>query len=350
MEYVSALLREMELRRETLPAEVIASTLYFGGGTPSLLEPDLAARIIEAAKQLFALEPTAEITLEANPGTINREKLAAYRSIGVNRLSLGMQSFSDTMLRRLGRVHTVREGIDAYQTARDVGFTNIGIDLIHSLPGQKQEMWLSELDLAVAYRPEHISAYGLTIEAGTPFQIMERNGELTLPEEEETAVMFEQTSEVLRKAGYEHYEISNFALPGFRSRHNQVYWKRADYLGFGAGAHSFLSTPSFGCRWKNPEIPENYMQAVANGVASKEELSIITEREAMSERLFLGLRMLEGVDCDMFIKEFGVTIEETFPSELHKLLSDKLLERSHGHIRLSSKGLILANQVFMRFV
>jgi oxygen-independent coproporphyrinogen-3 oxidase len=173
---------------------------------------------------------------------------------------------------------------------------------------------------------------------------------LTLPGEEEAAVMFEQTSEVLRKAGYEHYEISNFAIPGFRSRHNQVYWNRADYLGFGAGAHSFLSTPPFGCRWKNPEIPETYMQAIANGVAPREELSIITEREAMSERLFLGLRMLDGVDCDKFLMEFGVTLDGAFPSELHKLISNGLLERRHERVRLSRRGLILANQVFAKFV
>lgn len=349
-EYVSALLREMELRRDTLPAEVTASTLYLGGGTPSLLEPALVARIIEATGRLFALEPDAEITLEANPGTVTRINLAAYRSIGVNRLSLGIQSFSDTMLRRLGRIHTVRDATDAYKAARDVGFSNIGIDLIHSLPGQNREMWRIELDRAVAYRPEHISAYGLTIEAGTPFHAMEQKGELTLPGEEEAAVIFEQTSEVLLNAGYEHYEISNFALPSFRSRHNQIYWKRADYLGFGAGAHSFLSYPPFGRRWKNPDKPEIYMQAIAKGVAPEEELSILTEREAFSEKLFLGLRMLEGIDGDMFRQECGVTLEEAFPSALTKLLSDDLLERRHGRIRLSRRGLLLANQVFARFV
>ena len=349
-EYVAALLHEMKLRREDLHYELTASSLYFGGGTPSLLEPELIARIIEAAQQLFALEPDAEITLEANPGTINREKLAAYHSIGINRLSLGVQSFSDTMLRRLGRVHTAIDASNAYQAARDAGFINISIDLIHSLPGQDRELWLNDLDHLAAYRPEHISAYGLTIEDGTPFHAMMQKGEMSLPEEEESAVMFEQTSEVLRNAGYEHYEISNFSLPGHRSRHNQVYWKRTDYLGFGAGAHSFLSTSPFGCRWKNPENPEQYMQAVANGAASKEEFIIITKQEAMTERLFLGLRMMEGVDCGMFIKEFGVSIEDAFPSEFPKLISDDLLELCLGNIRLTGKGLILANQVVMRFV
>ena len=226
--YTDALIREMELRRDTLPDGASASTLYLGGGTPSLLEPALVERIINAASRLFSLEPAAEITIEANPGTVNREKLADYRSAGVNRLSLGIQSFSEEMLARLGRLHTVHEGLSSFAAARTAGFANIGIDLIHSLPGQTLEMWRAELDRAVALRPEHISAYGLTIEAGTPFHDMERSGELVLPEEETAAEMFENTSDLLIEAGFEHYEISNFSLPGFRSRHNQVYWQRGD--------------------------------------------------------------------------------------------------------------------------
>ena len=200
-EYVAALLGEMELRRESMAGDVTASTLYFGGGTPSLLSPPSVTQIIKAATRLFAMQADAEITIEANPGTVTRDKLAGYRLAGVNRLSLGMQSFSDPMLSRLGRAHTVRDGLDAFAAARDAGFANIGIDLIHSLPGQKPEMWRAELDRAVELRPEHISAYGLTIEAGTPFHAMEQRGELTLPGEEEAAGMFEQTSELLCQAG-----------------------------------------------------------------------------------------------------------------------------------------------------
>jgi oxygen-independent coproporphyrinogen-3 oxidase len=340
----------MALRRESIAGDVTASTLYFGGGTPSLLSPSFVARIIAAATRLFALQADAEITIEANPGTVTRDKLAGYRLAGVNRLSLGMQSFSDTMLSRLGRAHTARDGLDAFAAARDSGFANIGIDLIHSLPGQKPEMWRAELDRAVELRPEHISAYGLTIEAGTPFHAMEQRGELTLPGEEEAAGMFEQTSELLRQAGYEHYEISNFALPGFRSRHNQVYWQRGSYLGFGAGAHSFLADPRFGSRWNNPDRPETYLQSVGSGIAPREGLAMIKEREAQAEKLFLGLRMLEGVDGESFRREFGVTLEGAYPAELPGLLGEGLLEWREGRLRLTRRGIILANQVFIRFV
>ncbi len=348
--YIDALVREMELRCDTLPEETYASTLYLGGGTPSLLEPALVERIINAASRLFSLKPTAEITIEANPGTVNRERLADYRSAGVNRLSLGIQSFSEDMLACLGRVHTVHDGLSSFAAARTAGFANIGIDLIHSLPGQTLEMWRAELDRAVDLRPEHISAYGLTIEAGTPFHAMERSGELALPDEETAAEMFENTSEQLGEAGFEHYEISNFSLPGFRSRHNQVYWQRGNYLGFGAGAHSFLSSPPFGSRWKNPDTPESYMQSIAYDVAPEEEQSILTEQEAMSESLFLGLRMMEGVDGKSFRLEFGRPLEEVYPEEMRALLSEGLLEWQKGHLRLTCRGFILANQVFIRFV
>ena len=315
-----------------------------------MLNPRLVERIIEAAGRLFCLEADAEITIEANPGTLTREKLASYHLAGVNRLSLGMQSFSDDMLLRLGRVHSAREGLDAFESARDAGFANVGIDLIHSLPGEDLATWLADLDQAVLLRPEHISAYGLAIEEGTPFHAMDTRGELALPSEETAAVMFESTSDLLRQAGYEHYEISNYALPGFRSRHNQVYWQRGSYLGFGAGAHSFLTSPPASLRWNNPDSPEDYMQTLADGILPGEELSTVTKREAMAETLFLGLRMLEGVDPEQFREEFGVTLQEAYPAEFPGLLADGLLELQKGRVRLSRRGLILANQVFLKFI
>jgi oxygen-independent coproporphyrinogen III oxidase len=347
--YTDSLIREMDLRRASLTEEVFASTLYLGGGTPSLLEPFLVKQLIETARRLYGLAHDAEITIEANPGTLDSAALAAFRSAGVNRLSLGIQSFSEDMLTQLGRVHTAREGIASFSAAREAGFDNIGIDLIHSLPCQTIEMWRSDLDMAIALRPEHISAYGLTIEAGTPFHAMEQAGELHLPDEEISALIFEETSVALRYAGYEHYEISNFALAGFRSRHNQVYWQRGDYLGFGAGAHSYLSSPPFGRRWKNPDSPHDYMQAMAGETAPEDQLSILTEHEARSETLFLGLRMLEGVNSGIYLKEFGAPLEEAYRDELHMLLDRGLLEWQKGRLCLTNKGLILANQVFMQF-
>jgi len=344
------LLKEMDLRRQLCSGEPEAETLYIGGGTPSLLNPRLVSLIIEMAARLFALDPAAEITLEANPGTISREKLAGYRSAGINRLSLGVQSFSDPLLVRLGRVHDAREALAAFAAARESGFADIGIDLIHSLPGQDPEMWHADLERAVMLQPEHISAYALSVEEGTPFHLMERRGELALPCEENAARMFEMTDHVLRECGYEHYEISNFSLPGRRSRHNMNYWRRGSYLGFGAGAHSFQAVPPFGRRWKNRENPEHYLGALAEGIIPEEDMSSVTEREAMGETLFLGLRMLDGIDTERFRLDFGLTPGEAYPAEMPALLANGLLEEDKGRLRLSRHGVILANQVFVKFV
>jgi oxygen-independent coproporphyrinogen-3 oxidase len=349
-DYTHAVIAEMEIRRSLLPIDLSASTLYLGGGTPSLLEPDQIAAIVESAKRNYALSPDAEITLEANPGTVDGERLGSFRSKGVNRLSLGIQSFSDGMLTRLGRVHTAGEGVEAFNAAREAGFDNIGIDLIHSLPGQTPSMWLKELERAVSLRPEHISAYGLTVEPGTPFHSMEKEGLLLLPDDESAAEMFEMTSTYLRNAGYEHYEISNFALPGLRSRHNQVYWERGNYIGFGAGAHSFLSRPPYGRRWRNPDPPEIYIQTVSAGVVPELEKVSLTERQAMAEMLFLGLRMIEGVDVEKFRTEFGIPIEDAYGEQLPQLLDKGLLEWNYPLLRLSSKGLSISNQVVMLFL
>jgi len=349
-DYIAAAVREMALRAEKVAAPVSAPTLYIGGGTPSLMEPSLVGRLIDTAARLYGLAAGAEITLEANPGTLTAEKLAGYRAAGVNRLSLGVQSFDDAMLGVLGRVHTAREALDSYATARATGFVNIGIDLIHSLPGQTPEMWRGELTRAIDLGPEHVSAYGLTVEEGTPFQRLESDGRLSLPDEDAAVTMFRETGAVLGRAGYERYEISNFARPGFRSRHNQVYWRRGNYLGFGAGAHSFLRSPGFGVRWRNPLSPEAYLGAVSCAVIPEEDMTTLAERDAMSEFFFLGLRLREGVEEAQFCRDFGRTVEEAYREELTELLAEGLIEREAGFLRLSERGLLLANRVFMRFV
>ena len=349
-EYVAAVVREMELRAERLELPATAPTLYFGGGTPSLMEPTLVARLIDTAHRMYGLTSDAEVAIEANPGTLTPEKLAGYRAAGVNRLSLGVQSFSDAMLAVLGRVHTVREALDAYAAARESGFDNIGIDLIHSLPGEAPEAWREELIRGIDLRPEHISAYGLTVEEGTPFHALEKKGRLFLPDEEAGVVMFRETGEFLEWAGYEQYEISSFALPGFRSRHNQVYWRRGNYLGFGAGAHSFLRSPGFGVRWCNSGSPEIYGEAVSRGILREEDRTPVKEREAMAEFFFLGLRMREGVEMVLFRHEFGCTVEEAFPGALSRLFAEDFIEYRQGFVRLTDKGLLVANQVMLRFV
>jgi len=348
--YVAALVREMELRAARLARPVTAATLYLGGGTPSLLAPELVAGVVAAARRQFSLSDAAEVTLEANPGTLTVETLAGFRAAGVNRLSLGVQSFDDRLLAGLGRIHTAREAEAAVHLARTAGFSNLGLDLIHGLPGQDPTGWERDLRRATALAPEHISAYALAVEEGTPFHRLAATGELALPPEEEAVRMFEQTSEVLTACGYEHYEIANFARPGYRSRHNQVYWQRGPYLGFGAAAHSFLPTPGWGIRWRNPADPAAYRAALDRGGLPAGEVTPLSRQEAMGEWFFLGLRLREGVDLAAFPQEFGLTVAEAFPGVLDRLAGQGLVEVAEDRLRLTPKGLLLANQVFLAFL
>jgi len=349
-DYVEGLLREMELRARTLGSDVSAVTLYFGGGTPSLLDPLLASRIIETAARLYHLTADAEITLECNPGTVTRQRLSAFRSAGVNRLSLGIQSFDDALLLRLGRVHSATQAREAFAAAREAGFGNLGIDLIHSLPGQTVSMWERELGLACDLGPEHLSLYGLTVEEGTPFALLEREGRLSLPDEDESAEMYEKSAEFLSDRGYEHYEIANFARPGFSSRHNSGYWERRPCLGFGAGAHSLLPGEGYGVRCSNADGPREYLRSLAREGLPVAETRTLSREEAMAERFFLGLRLAEGVNLDRFHKEFDVSFEEFYGAACSDLFAAGLLEIRDGFLRLSPRARILSNQVFVRFL
>jgi putative oxygen-independent coproporphyrinogen III oxidase len=349
-EYVELLLREMALRRETLPEPASAPTLYFGGGTPSLLAPELVGRLVEAAAMLFGLEGDAEVTLEANPGTLTPEKLAGYRSAGVNRLSIGIQSFEDRLLATLGRVHTAREALAAFEESRRAGFDNISIDLMHSLPEQSLAQWREALARAVELSPEHVSAYALSVEQDTPFAGLHEAGKLPLPAEEEGARMFEATSEILCAAGYLHYEISNFAKPGRASRHNSAYWSRASYLGFGAGAHSLLNPDGLGRRWKNAAGLAEYAEELGRGAIPEQDLERLTLAEAVSEHFFLGLRMLDGLDLEPLQARYGADALAAHLAEAARLEASGALIREGSRIRLAPGSVIVANSVFSRFL
>ncbi|MBI1922102.1 MAG: radical SAM family heme chaperone HemW [Geobacter sp.] len=349
-EYVDLLVREMKQRAGELPEPAEVPTLYFGGGTPSLLPVGEVARLIDAAARLFRLGAGAEITLEANPGTVTREKLAGYRAAGVNRLSIGVQSVQDSLLERIGRVHTSAEAVAAVEAARAAGFDNLGIDLIHTLPGETVAMWEDDLRRCVDLAPEHISAYALILEEGTPLHGEAEKGGLVLPEEDVAVAMLELTSDFLVDAGYEHYEISNFAQPGRRSRHNQVYWKRGSYLGFGAGAHSLLRRETGDVRWGNVESLPEYRRRISTGRLPDDERQILSPREAMAEYMFLGLRLLEGVDMREFSREFGATVASVWPGVADGLCRDGLLIEDGPLLRLSRRGLLLANRVFAAFL
>ncbi len=349
-EYVEALVREMRLCRESMSLPLSAATVYIGGGTPSLMEPFHLEKIIDGAEKYFGIEQGAEITIEANPGTLTQEKLAGFRCCGVNRLSLGVQSLDDSVLERLGRVHSAAQAVEAFHFARRHGYENIGMDLISSVPGQTVSMWENDLRSVTALGPEHVSVYGLSVDEGTHFAEMVKSGKLVLTDEEDAAVMFERTTEMLRASGYEHYEISNYARKGFRSRHNQAYWLRENYLGFGVAYQSFQKEPGFGVRWKNPDDPGEYIDAVKGGVLPRQEKYSPGLREAMAERLFLGLRMLDGVDLELFRREFGMSFEEAYPDESSSLFSGGFLESSGGRLRLAEKSFLVSNQIFMRFL
>jgi oxygen-independent coproporphyrinogen III oxidase len=348
--YVALLLKEMELREATLPEPATAPTLYFGGGTPSLLGPELVGRLIDAATLRFGLEPEAEVTLEGNPGTLTPERLAGYRAAGVNRISLGIQSFEDRLLQRLGRVHSAKEAVAAFEAARRAGFDNISIDLMHSLPEQSPAQWREALQRGSALEPEHISAYALSVEPGTPFAAFDEAGELPLPAEEDAAQMFEATTELLTDAGYRHYEISNYARPGRASRHNGAYWSRESYLGFGAGAHSLLSTDHLGRRWSNPCEIGGYAASVSEGILPERDVDELSLEDAVSECFFLGLRALDGLDLSRLQSIYGPEPLERHLVEVERLLRSGALIREGELVRLAPGAVILANTVFSRFI
>ena len=349
-DYVELLLREMELRRRALPEPAQAPTLYFGGGTPSLMAPELVGRLVERAAGLFGLEADAEVTLEANPGTLTPEKLAGYRAAGVNRLSLGIQSFEDRLLAMLGRVHTAREAVAAFEQARRAGFDNISIDLMHSLPEQSLAQWREALARGIELSAEHVSAYALSVEEGTPFAGLHDAGKLPLPVEEEGARMFEATSELLSAAGYLHYEISNYARPGRLSRHNGAYWSRASYLGFGAGAHSLLNLDGLGRRWKNAAELDGYLAAIGRDAIPEQETELLTLEEAVSEHFFLGLRMLGGLDLEPLESRYGARALARHLAEVARLESCGALIREGSRVRLAPGSVIVANSIFSRFL
>ncbi|MFT4571829.1 MAG: oxygen-independent coproporphyrinogen-3 oxidase, partial [Candidatus Binatia bacterium] len=286
-------------------------TVFFGGGTPSLFSPASLGKVLTALDQSFGLTSDAEVTMEANPGTLEgsaAERLRGWRERGINRLSLGVQSFNEKHLATLGRLHGRREVFDAVQAARDAGFENLSIDLIFAVPGQTRDEWRSDLNHALELATDHVSAYGLTYEPGTPMTGLRNAGRITPVLEDCELEMLDDACEVLGGAGLERYEISNFARPGKRSRHNLAYWLRDDYLGLGAGAHGFAderepSPTGGGLRYANRRFPEIYMGALGGKHAETNE--VLDRRDAISETVLLGLRLIEGIDLDRFRRRFG---------------------------------------------
>lgn len=347
-EYVSLLLEEMQLVSSNIQGRQLAS-IYFGGGTPSLLAAEHLTKLIEKADTLFGTSPDTEITLEANPGTVNQDRLAAFLAAGINRLSLGVQSFDDNFLQCLGRAHNSKQARQAFQDARNAGFKNIGMDLMHSLPGQSIQQWQRDLDQAVELSAEHLSVYGLTIEEDTPFFHRYPNGSPEKPDEDLSADMFEMADDILTTAGYEHYEIANYAGPGHRSNHNSGYWQRDGCLGVGVGAHSFFKDGS-GLRTSNVNSLKLYREELAAGRMPHTDKHQLSRNEAMAEYMFLGLRLADGVSLDDFEHEFGCPCREVYGRVIDELIRLDLLLYQKTRLCLARRGMLLSNQVFSRFL
>lgn len=319
------------------------SSVFVGGGTPSLLSGEQMGRIFAALTDGFAWEKDPEITVEVNPGTAEPEKLRAYRAAGINRLSIGLQSVREEELRALGRIHTYGQFLQTYESARACGFANLNVDLMSALPGQTPAQWEESLHTVAGLGPEHISAYSLIIEEGTPFYELyggDRQTEPPLPSEEEERQMYEKTEEILSAYGYERYEISNYARPGFACRHNQGYWERRDYVGFGIGAASLVDN----VRFQNGRDLKAYL----DGGGNKEDIQILTREEQIEEFLFLGLRLKRGISLEAFRETFGKTLEEVYGALPEKLAEEGLLEYwpDRTGIRLTARGTDLSNYVF----
>jgi oxygen-independent coproporphyrinogen-3 oxidase len=349
--YTRALIAELRHRAEQAPFKGQSiSTIFFGGGTPSLFKPASIGAVLEAAEESFGIEGDAEITLEANPGTVDQEKLSGFRSAGVNRLSFGAQSFNDATLKFLGRIHSAEQTREAAKMAHRAGFERLNLDLIFAVPGQTTADVMHDIAEASALEPDHISAYNLTFEEGTVFFTEMRRGRIRPLESDEQADMYNAVRTELPHRGYGMYEISNYARPGRECRHNLTYWRGETYLGIGAGAHSFARTGAGGRRWWNERAPARYVALATETGIAENGSEIVEPRSAMGEFVFLNLRLRDGFALEDFAARFGTGFDDVFGSRTARLFEGGLLENRGARIRLSDRGLELADSIFAEFV
>ena len=353
--------------------EYEVQTVFIGGGTPTAVPCEKLCEVLKTVFTCYRVNPQAEISMEANPGTVTKEALLAYRKAGINRLSIGLQSTDDGELKLLGRIHTYRDFLQTYRWAQEAGFTNINLDIMSALPGQSVENYKKSLETVLSLRPQHISAYSLIVEEGTPFyekygqesEKLQATGEKQpdLPSEEEEREMYALTEKLLAAAGYHRYEISNYALPGRECRHNLVYWKRGNYVGFGLGAASMVEN----VRFENTRKMQEYLAEYA-GVPDAEPVSAdvaqgdmqqifrgenvhpLSQQEQMEETMFLGLRLTEGVSKAEFHRQFGVSMEQIYGEVIQENIAQGLLADEAGYVCLTREGMDLSNYVMAQFL
>lgn len=349
-EYVNSLLLEIRAYKEEAVKlkDYTVTSIFIGGGTPSYIDSDYILRIMEEIERVFsfASKEKLEVTLEANPGTLNRKALRIYKKAGISRLSLGLQSIKEEELRLLGRIHTYSEFLESYDCAREEGFQNINIDLMSGLPGQTEASWEETLKTVTALSPEHISAYSLIVEEDTPFYELCKKGALNLPKEDAERNMYYAAKEILSKAGYQRYEISNYAKPGFECRHNTGYWVRTDYLGMGLGAASLFENT----RFTNTKDMPAYEKAKGNLKQIHKDKTYLSRKERIEEFMFLGLRRMEGIKSQSFKEYFGLYPQEVYPHVLDKLTKEKLICRTAEGIGLTDYGIDISNYVLSQFL
>lgn len=342
--YVDALVGEIAAAAE--PATPV-DTIYFGGGTPSLLSADEVGRLLDACRAAFQLASDHEITLEANPETITAASLVGYREAGVNRLSFGVQSFADRELQRLGRLHSADTARRALAEARAAGYDNVSLDLMMWLPGQSVADWLASVDALIAVSPDHASLYLLELYPNAPLKEEMARGQWTLAPDEEAAAMYLEGLARLEAAGYEQYEISNVARAGKRARHNVKYWRDGEWLGFGCGAHSTRHA----ARWRNVTATMDYIARVSDGQSVVAERRVMTDEERLEDALFTGLRLCEGLDLAAFARRYGADSWARYGGELQRFVdAGVLVHEPHRRLALTRSGMLLANEVMMVFL
>lgn len=357
--YFRSLIREIESYAKVYNNKYYVDTIFIGGGTPSLVDESLISGLMAAVRRNFNIHEDGEISIESNPKTLTKNKLNTYLKAGINRLSMGAQSFDDELLRTMGRIHTTGDFLKNYSLARECGFRNINIDLMFAIPGQTMETWMDTLGQAIGLVPEHISFYGLQIEEGTPFFAMFQKGLLKQIDDELDREMYHNAVNTFRDNGYGHYEISNAAKPGYECRHNLKYWSMSDYLGLGLGAHSFIE----GTRFSNTTDFKEYIQvggySFGRWSCQNADSPFVrwhhenSREDSISEFLFTGLRKIKGVDLGEFERRFGQPIEAVYSanwSQIQRYLEEGLLIRSGDNLRFSGEGIDISNTILTEFV
>ncbi len=344
--YFDALKKEIILNSERAVGYDV-KTIFIGGGTPSSIDSQHIQGVLELCYKHYNLRSDAEISIESNPGTLSEFKLKAYKYIGINRLSIGLQAWQNKLLKSIGRIHSIEEFLNNFKLARDIGFNNINVDLIFSLPDQTLDDWHETLNNVIGLGPEHISCYSLKIEENTVFWEKYNHGEIKDIDDQLDREMYYMAKRQLSQHGYNMYEISNFSKKSFECRHNLVYWNAENYLGFGAGAHSYFNEKRYNNVYSIEDYIENYMKNEGKYI---EEEALIDEAESMSEFIILGMRLTQGISTVEFKERYGIEIEDRFGEQFNKLIARGLVEYKDQRFMLTETGLDYANQVFMEFI